>query len=192
MYKRLRDIYINKEQILVLLDRDGTLIENIRFLKKVSDIKIKDRVIESLRKLDQVKYKLVVVTNQSGISRGLVTVEEVDKIHKNLKKLFAMQGVKLENFVYCPHQQIDNCICRKPRSQMIVELIKLSKANNNQVYYIGDNWTDILASHNFVKKTYLISNQKDSNQIDFDNLLIVQNFGQAIDDIIFQSGSLKN
>lgn len=186
MHKRLIDIEINKEQKLILLDRDGTLIENIRFLKNVKDIKIKNSVIESLSKLNNTIYKLAVVTNQSGISRGIVSVHDVDNIHQNLQKLFAIQGVKLENFVYCPHQQIDKCTCRKPSSKMIVEMIKISKANSSQVYFIGDNWTDILASHNFVKKTYLISEKEDSNHTHFSNLSIVKNFGQAIDDIIYQ------
>src|SRR5436305_10588647 len=97
-----------------LLDRDGTVLVEKHYLKTVDRLELLPNSAAGLRLLADRGFGLIVITNQSGIGRGLITVAEVEAIHAELKKRLAREGVSLAAIYYCPHAPAAQCDCRKP------------------------------------------------------------------------------
>ncbi len=98
----------------VFLDRDGTLIDDPGFLSDPEAVHLLPGVPAALRRLQQAGYRLVVVSNQSGIGRGLLTVAQVDAVHRELDRQLVAEGVTIDAMLYCPHRPDEGCDCRKP------------------------------------------------------------------------------
>lgn len=165
-------------QKIILLDRDGTLIHNVPYLKDENKIQFLEGVIEGLKNAQEIGYKFIVVSNQSGIGRGLVTISDVDRINSIISKKLKKQKIILEEFIYCPHHPSDDCICRKPKPGMLKEVVKIKKNSENNFSFIGDMETDIHAAINAGIKGVLIT----SNFGEVNKLIInkASNFVQAI------------
>ncbi len=123
----------------VFLDRDGTIIEDKHYLNKFDEIEIFPDAKESLQKLKDAGFKLIVITNQSGIARGIVDKDFVIKSNMYLK-----DKLGIDDFYYCPHHPDENCACRKPEPMLtliarIKHMIKLRDS-----YVIGDKESDVL------------------------------------------------
>ncbi len=124
----------------VFLDRDGTIIEDVNYLSKLEDIKLLPHAKDGLKALKECGYKLIVVSNQSGVGRGYFTKEFVEKTHKVLN---SMLDNMIDAFYFCPHTPNDNCSCRKPKTGMIDEAIKHFNINKKRSYVVGDKESDI-------------------------------------------------
>ncbi len=124
----------------VFLDRDGTIIEDVNYLNKIEDIKLLPYAKEGLTLLKNNGFKLVVVTNQSGIGRGYFSEEFVNKSHTIID---SMLGNIIDKFYFCPHTPYDNCLCRKPKTGMIDEAVKDLKIDITKSFVIGDKESDI-------------------------------------------------
>lgn len=146
---------------LIIFDRDGTLIENIPYLSDVTKIKFKLEVIATLKQLQDLGYKMVVATNQSGIGRKLISETEVSNIHKEITKRLYDHGIKLDEFIYCPHLPTNCCSCRKPENGMIEEIIAKKKVDRSNVVFVGDMISDAIAASRSSVKSILVS--KDPN-----------------------------
>ena len=110
----------------VFLDRDGTLIRDVGYLRLEDQLEILPRVPESIRLLRERGFRLVVVTNQSAVARGRLTEAELDRIHHELNARLAKEGAQLDGFYYCPHHPTEGigaynveCDCRKPNAGMV-------------------------------------------------------------------------
>lgn len=100
---------------LALLDRDGTLIQHIPYLSDPAQVRLLPGVPEGLLELRRRQYKLVMVSNQSGVGRGYFAQEQVEKVNQRLQELLEPHGAQLDLMLYCPHAPQSNCDCRKPR-----------------------------------------------------------------------------
>ena len=100
----------------ILLDRDGTIIVEKNYLSSVDDLELLPGAMEGLRLLQDLGCGLIVVTNQSGIARGKLTLETLTGIHAELRKRLAAGGVQIDAFYHCPHVPEDHCACRRNRS----------------------------------------------------------------------------
>ena len=110
-------------QCAIFLDRDGTLIEDRGFLRKPSEVHLIPDVIESLRLLAD-RYLLFIVTNQTGVGEGALTMREVDTVNRHLLVIFATQGVDIAGVFVCPHTRAENCVCIKPKPyQPVAEVL---------------------------------------------------------------------
>ena len=107
-----------KPRRVVLLDRDGTIIIDRHYLADPRGVELIEGAAEGLRRLAALGLGLVVVTNQSAIGRGRLDVEGLERIHRELSRLLADRGVRLDGIFWCPHRPEDDCDCRKPRSGM--------------------------------------------------------------------------
>lgn len=134
----------------VFLDRDGTLIRDVGYLRHVDQVEILPKVPSALRLLREQGFKLVLVTNQSAIARGWLTERELGAIHEALAVELGRCGARLDAVYYCPHHPAEGkgvyrviCRCRKPGVGMIDQASKELGVNPAVSYVVGDQMTDM-------------------------------------------------
>ena len=133
----------------IFLDRDGTLNPDPGYISDPKDYELYDGVCEALLKLQNAGYLLILITNQSGISRGLITEEQLEAVHNKMKKLLKAGGVTLNAIYYCPHHPehpyngITKCNCRKPKPGLILKAIEDYDIDKSASFMIGDRTSDI-------------------------------------------------
>ena len=134
---------------VVFLDRDNTLNPDPGYISKPDQISLFEDTGEALRLLQQFDYKLIVVSNQSGIGRGYFSERDLSQVNARLKSLLSEQGVTLTDFFHCPHKPEDQCKCRKPSPGLIKKAIaKYPAIDLEQSFIIGDKVSDVeLALH---------------------------------------------
>lgn len=142
----------------VFLDRDGTLVKEIGYLKNVADLELIEGAPEALRMLSDAGYLLFVVTNQAGVARGFFGEETVKELNLALDAMLRDQGVKIEKFVYCPHHPdfTGPCECRKPAPGMLFHTAEGYDVDFGRSYMVGDKADDIRAGQNAGTKTGLV------------------------------------
>lgn len=132
-----------QEQRFVVLDRDGTIIEEREYLSEPEQIRLIPGAGAALRELGQMGFGLVVITNQSGVGRGFFDQDQLERVHQRFRELLEWEGVRLDGLYVCPHTPDDACACRKPRLgllQKAAEELGFSLANS---IVIGDKACDI-------------------------------------------------
>ncbi len=122
----------------VFFDRDGTLIEDVGFLKDVSGIRLFPDTLEALHKLRK-HFLFFVVTNQSGVSDGQIRMEDVEQVNGALDGIFQDNGIQFQEWYVCPHNKIDGCNCRKPNPRFLVEAAEMYGVDLKKSYIIGDH-----------------------------------------------------
>ncbi len=127
----------------VLLDRDGTLIEDRNYLSDPGQVRLYPGVAPALKSLMEHGCKLFLVTNQSGIGRGLLTPAEYARVHERLQDLLAERHVFFADHVFCPHAPDDRCSCRKPGTGMWDQLSARHGLLPEQSLMIGDKLADV-------------------------------------------------
>src|SRR5205809_175870 len=116
----MRRTMANAKGRAVFLDRDGTLIVDPGYLRDASQVRLLAGAGEALAQIQKQGFALVVVSNQSGIGRGLITSEEAEQVHQALVARLADFGVRLDAAFYCPHAPAEQCRCRKPSPEMFL------------------------------------------------------------------------
>jgi D-glycero-D-manno-heptose 1,7-bisphosphate phosphatase len=126
----------------VFLDRDGTIIEDVGYIKDPVDIKIYP---ESYKALDILKDKflLFIITNQSGISKGFTTEDEVNEVNKRIIEMLKINKIYISDVFCCPHSNEDECICKKPSPYFINLAAEKYNLNLNCSFIIGDHPSDV-------------------------------------------------
>lgn len=130
----------NNAQKAVFLDRDGTLIEEVNFLSRVEDLRFFSFTDECVRRLKEAGYLVIVVTNQSGIGRGIFDEAAVHSIHDAIT---ARLSAPVDAFYFCPHLPDAGCACRKPATGMIDTAGREHDIDLNGSWMIGDKRMDI-------------------------------------------------
>jgi histidinol-phosphate phosphatase family protein len=131
----------------ILLDRDGTINVDVGSPHKIEDLRIIPLAIEGLRFLQE-RFKLIIITNQSGIGRGYYTEEDYFAFRNEMYKELKEQGVTIDAEYFCPHTSKDNCDCRKPKTGMLEHAAKDFDLDLTQSWMIGDRLPDIKAGKN--------------------------------------------
>ncbi len=157
----------------VFLDRDGIINEEV-MTKNINDIKLLDKAPEALKILKEKGFKLIVITNQPIIARGLASEEEIKTLHNKInEKIHQLVGVKIDKFYFCPHhpnatikKYRKNCNCRKPFPGMIQEAAKDFDLTLHDCWMIGDRITDIIAGKNAGCKTLIIESPHNQDFIE--------------------------
>ena len=132
---------------LIILDRDGVInYDSDQFIKSPDEWKPLPGSLEAIARLTQAGYRVVVATNQSGISRGLFDMPTLNAIHDKMHKACALVGGRIDAVFFCPHAAETDCACRKPKSGMIEEIAERYCVNLSGVPSVGDSLRDLQAS----------------------------------------------
>lgn len=140
---------VTKLHKAVFLDRDGTINsdEGHYYIYRKEDVVFNPGVVEGLKRLQGAGYLLFIVTNQSGIAKGVYTHEDTKAVHDYMCEEFARHGITISKIYYCPHHEsIKTCVCRKPSPYMINLAIEEFHIDREQAYLIGDGNRDIKAA----------------------------------------------
>jgi len=168
----------------IFLDRDGTLIKEVNFLSRIEDLEIFDFTFEALRSLKQAGFKLIVITNQSGIGRGLYSTDEMHAIHLEMDvRLDSM----IDAYYFCPHLPDDGCVCRKPRTGMIDLAREEHDLDLTDSWMIGDKRLDVetaLAAD--VRSAMVLTGYGAEHQVMLKQKpdIIADNLGKAVERIL--------
>ena len=133
---------------VMILDRDGTLIEHVHHLVDPMKVALLANVGQVLRSFSDRGVKFVVVTNQSVIERGLASVHLVGEIHRVIDNLLLEFGVRIEAYYVCPHLASTSCLCRKPRIQHGLSILQDFSIQPSDVWVIGDQESDMEFANN--------------------------------------------
>lgn len=152
-----------KKNRAVFLDRDGTLILETDYLSSLKQIKFFKNSANAVKLLKERGFKIIVVTNQSGVARGYFTEAFVKKAHRHIKKVLDEQGAKIDAFYYCPHLKYapvkkyrKSCTCRKPNTGMVMAAKKKYNLDLKNSFSIGDKLADVKLGHNSKMWTILV------------------------------------
>ena len=147
----------------ILLDRDGTLIVERNYLCDPDGVELEHNVLPALRALSAAGYLLVVVTNQSGIGRGLFGRAEFEAVQARLEELLAAGGVRLSATYHCPHHPtagvgefLRDCPCRKPEPGMLEQAVRELDLDRAACVMVGDTLSDVGAGHAAGMRTVLV------------------------------------
>ena len=134
----------------VFLDRDGTLIEDVGYLDRLDQMTVFPWTVDVIRAFNRAGLAVVVVTNQSGIAKGLFTEAFVEETHRQLSARLAAGGARIDAYYYCPHHPdgvVDayrqRCDCRKPASGLVDRAVRDLDLDPARSFVVGDKWLDI-------------------------------------------------
>lgn len=150
---------MNRLPAAVFLDRDGTVIEDAHYIKSPALVKLLPGAAKAVRRLNDANVLVIVVTNQSGIGRGLITTREYEAVRARFHALLAEEGARIDGTYYCPDAPGDSRAsgCRKPGIQMFEQAIEDFRLDPLTVAYIGDRWRDVAASTKLGGRPIMIS-----------------------------------
>ena len=147
----------------VFLDKDGTLIEDVPYNVEPALIRLRDGAAQGLPLLAEAGYELYVVTNQSGVARGLFDEAALTAVEERLRELLAEFGVELAGFLYCPHSPDGSveafavdCDCRKPRPGLLQRAAGAFSLDLGASWMVGDILTDVEAGNRAGCRTVLV------------------------------------
>ena len=130
----------------VFIDRDGTIMEDTDYCSDPNDVRILPGVLEALRRLKSKEFKLIIITNQSGIGRGLFTLDQYRAVESEVLRQLG-DGL-VDATYYCPDAPGRHSICRKPAPGMVVEAARDHQIDLSRSFLIGDKEIDIECAHN--------------------------------------------
>lgn len=132
---------------LIILDRDGVInYDSDEYIKTEEEWTPIPGSLEAIAKLTHEGYHVVVISNQAGLARGKITLENLNRIHRKMHTLVSQYGGKIEAIFFCPHGPDDQCDCRKPKPGLFKEISKRLHAPLDGVIVIGDKLSDIQAA----------------------------------------------
>ncbi len=143
--------------VTVFLDRDGTLNYDPGYLKVAAELKLLPGVGPALARLKRAGARLVVVTNQSGVGRGIVTLKDLEAIHARLEGFLEQEDAALDAIYFCPHHPDDGCRCRKPNVGMVERAVSELHLDLRRSYLVGDHARDIQLANRVGAKAILIT-----------------------------------
>lgn len=150
-------------RIAVFFDRDGTLNQEVGYLSRPEQVELLPGTVEALKILNIKGIAAIVVTNQSGVARGLFPEERIHEIHHVLQEKLRDEGAWIDRFYYCPHHPAygseryrQDCACRKPKIGMLQQAARDLDLELSSCYLIGDSMSDLEAARNAGMKAVLV------------------------------------
>ena len=176
----------------ILLDRDGTITDDTMYPHKVEDFRLLPGVIEGLKKLSK-GYIFVVITNQSGIGRGIFKEEDMHKFNERLLSELKKENVEIKKIYFCPHAPEELCKCRKPHTKYVKEAEKEFDIDVKKSWVIGDHPHDVeMGIKSGCRSVYLLTGHGSNHakDLELNNIkptFTAKNFLEAADFIIRNS-----
>lgn len=168
---------------LIILDRDGVINHNSdEHIKSPAEWVALPGSLEAIARLCREDYRVVVITNQSGIARGLFTINTLNKIHQKMIDELHHSGGEISAIFFCPHRAGQQCECRKPKPGMFLDLSKRLKHSLKNVYAVGDSPRDLQAACAagarpiFIEGDDPLSDSEQLSQHDYESIAAVPKF----------------
>jgi rfaE bifunctional protein nucleotidyltransferase chain/domain len=166
----------------VFLDRDGVLVRDSNYPHKIEDLQIFPEVAEALKMLKKAGYITIVISNQSGVARGLFTEEDIKKFNLEMKKKLEKEGAIIDAIYFCPHHPTEariekykkDCECRKPKPGMLLKAAKDFGISLKSSWMIGDKEEDVSAGKSAGCRTIKIGKSRGGADFVARNLLGAQ------------------
>jgi len=131
----------------LILDRDGVINEDSRdFIRSPADFRPLPGSLEAIARAQSEGFRIIVVSNQSGISRGLFDIAALNAIHRRLLDDLARYGASIDAFFFCPHGSDDNCSCRKPKTGLLRAIRDRLGIDLTKTAFVGDKISDLTAA----------------------------------------------
>jgi D,D-heptose 1,7-bisphosphate phosphatase len=157
----------------VFLDKDGTLIPDIPYNVDPEKITLSSNLVTGLTSFQNEGYQLIIISNQAGVARGYFTEDKLGAVADKMKELFALNGLKLDDFYYCPHHPDGMmtgyniaCDCRKPAPGMLLKAAAEHGISLERSWMIGDILNDVEAGNRAGCKTVLIDNGNETEWVE--------------------------
>jgi len=148
---------INNIMKLIFLDRDGVINKDLNtYVSQHEDFEFLPGVLEALKDLTHHDYEIVIISNQAGIAKGIYTQGELSEVNGKMIRQIEEAGAKISRVEYCLHEDSDNCDCRKPKTGLFKRVLDDKDININEVYFVGDKESDVIAGNNIGCKTILV------------------------------------
>ena len=145
----------------LFLDRDGVINKKLegRYVRNFSEFEFMPGALDSISKLSNLFNRILIVTNQQGIAKGIMSEADLNTLHTKMQERIEKLGGKINKIYYCPHLKDMDCICRKPKSGMIEQaIIDFPEINIKNSYLIGDSDSDIKAGKKMNLNTVKVDN----------------------------------
>ena len=164
----------------VFLDRDDTICRSVPYCSKPQDLVLFEGAGTAISRLKENGFLLLLITNQSGISRGYFTHDDLSAIHQKMQNDLSESGAIIDDIFYCPCHPTEGCKDRKPEFGLFTKASKKYDIDINKSYMVGDKKIDIIAGKRFGVTTILVSNKEESGDEDY----FAEDITQAADWII--------
>ncbi len=164
----------------IFLDRDGTIIKDNGYISNTADVVFFPFTFKALELL-QKHFLLFIITNQSGISKGLVSETEVQDVNKYISETLKTHGITILDTFYCPHKTEDNCECKKPKPYFLNKAAQMYNVDLTKSFIIGDHPSDAECGINAgVTPIYLLSGHGNKHKHELTvNSMICNNLSDA-------------
>jgi D-glycero-D-manno-heptose 1,7-bisphosphate phosphatase len=148
-----------KSRKVIFIDRDGVINKQMpphKYVTRLEKFEFLPGVLNAIRDLTKSGFEIYVITNQRGISRGLMTEDDLNGIHAKMIEEVEKHGGRIADIYHCPHGNDDNCLCRKPKPGMFFKAAREYKLNLTKSIFIGDTESDRLAGEAAGCKTVIL------------------------------------
>ena len=145
-------------RLAVFLDRDGTIIEDAGYLRDPAGVRLLPGAADAIKRLNASGFLAIVVTNQSGIARGLLTLDQYRATERRVDELLTLQGARLDAHYFCPHvpELSGPCDCRKPGSLLYRQAAERFGIDLPRSWWVGDRMRDVLPAESFGARGILV------------------------------------
>jgi len=140
----------------VFLDRDGTINEEMEYPDRLNQILLFPQAAPAIRRFNEAGLKVVVISNQSGVARGYFPLAFVQEVYQYLSEHLAAAGARLNGHYVCPHLPEEDCLCRKPKPEMVLRAARDLDLDLSRSYLVGDRYKDIETAANAGVKGILV------------------------------------
>ena len=180
------------ERKAIFIDKDGTLIHDVPYNVDPQNVRLAMGAGGALRRMKNAGYQLIVISNQSGVAKGLFEEKDLLPVNRQIQALLAPHGVKVDAFYYCPHGPDDDCECRKPMPGMILRAARDYGADPQSSWMIGDILNDVEAGNRAGCQTIHIDNGNETKWVRGDYrqpLYTVKDLAEAADIICHEAST---
>jgi D-glycero-D-manno-heptose 1,7-bisphosphate phosphatase len=162
----------------IFLDRDGVIIENVdTYVRSWSDVVIYPEALSALARLSETTYKIIIVTNQSVVGRGIISISDAQAINQRLIQVIEQSGGRIDGLFMCVHAPPQDCECRKPRPGLIMQAASELSLDLSRSLLVGDALSDIQAGQNAgIPKNILVRTGRGDKQSRLPEALTLKSF----------------
>jgi D-glycero-D-manno-heptose 1,7-bisphosphate phosphatase len=182
----------------VFVDRDGVVNRNRKdHVKSWEEFVFLPRAVEALAELTRHGFKIVILTNQAAINRGITPRETIEEIHARMREVLARAGARVDGVFYCPHRPDERCACRKPKPGLLVQAAEALGIDLRESYLIGDAMSDVAAGSAVGCRTILVMTGRGVRQFlggdarRYRGYAISWNIWSAVRRILVEEGRVK-